>query len=120
MNNQSERHSLVIVDVHFEPDLTMRQLRGRLRLLVILKPTNRGHQNKRIPSWMSILKHPKIGSIVQQLQDDHRFSPDPFCALAEFKVLLHKAKKMTKRELSRQTPGCIGAKFSITSTALHA
>ena len=86
--------------------------------LVILKPANRGHQNKRIPSWMS--KHPKIGSILQQLQDDHRFSPDPFCALAKFKVLLHKAKKMTKLELSRQTPDCIGAKFLITSTALHA
>ena len=40
--------------------------------------------------------------------------------LAEFKVLLHKAKKMTKRELSRQTPDCIGAKLLITSTALRA
>ena len=59
-------------------------------------------------------------SILQQLHDDHSFSPDPFCALAEFKVLLHKAKKMTKRELSRQTPDCIGAKLLITSTALRA
>ena len=57
-------------------------------------------------------KHPIFVSILQQLHDDHRFSPDPFCALAEFKVLLHKAKKMTKRELSRQTP--------VTSTALRA
>ena len=75
------------------------------------KPTHRGGQNKRIPSWMS--KHPIFGSILQQLHDDHRFSPDPLCALAELKVLLHS-------ELSRQTPDCIGAKLSITSTALRA
>ena len=86
--------------------------------LVIQRPTNRGHQSKRIPSWMS--KHPFFCSILQQLHDDHRFSTDPFCALAEFKVLLHKAKKNTKRELSRQTPDCIGAKLLIASTALRA
>ena len=73
--------------------------------LVIQKPTHRGDQNKHIPSWMS--KHPILGSISQQLHNDHRFSPDPFCALAESRVLLHKAKKMTKRELSRQTLDCI-------------
>ena len=86
--------------------------------LVIQKPTNRGRQSKHIPSWMS--KHPIFGSILQQLHDDHRFSPDPFCALAEFKVLLNKAKKMTSRELSRQTPVCIGAKLFISSAALRA
>ena len=81
--------------------------------LVIQKPTNRGHQSKRIPS-------PIFCSILQQLHDDHRFSHDPFCVLAEFKVLLHRAKKMTKREMSRQTPDCIGAKLLITSTAQRA
>ena len=86
--------------------------------LVIQKPTNRGHQSKRIPSWMS--KRPIFGSILQRLHDDHRFSTDPFCALAEFKVLLHKAKKMTRRELSRQTPDCIGAKLLIACIALRA
>ena len=85
--------------------------------LVIQKPTHRGHQNKRIPSWMS--KHHILGSILQQLHNDHSFSPDPFCALAEFKVILHKAKKVTKRELLKQTPDCIGAKLLITSTALR-
>ena len=85
---------------------------------VIQKPMHRGHHNKRIPSWMS--KHPMFGSILQQLHDDHRCSPDPFCALAEFEVLLHKAKKITKRELSKHTPDCIGAKLLITSTALRA
>ena len=29
---RSGRHCLVLVNVHFEPDLTIRQLRGRLRL----------------------------------------------------------------------------------------
>ena len=43
-------------------------------------------------SWMS--KHHMFGSILQQLHDDHRLSPDPFCALAEFNVLLHKTKKL--------------------------
>ena len=86
--------------------------------LVIQKPSHRGDQNKRIPSWMS--KHPMFGSILQKLHDDHRFSSDPFCALSEFKIPLHKAKKMTKRELSRQTPDCIGAKLLITSTAMRA
>ena len=41
---------------------------------------------------------PNIPSSVpfsQQLHDDHRVSHDPFCALAEFKVLLNKAKKLT-------------------------
>ena len=58
--------------------------------------------------------------MLQQLHDDHRFSTDPFCALAESKVLLDKAKKMTRRELSRQTPECTGAKLLIASTALRA
>ena len=30
VNVQSERHNLVVVNVHFEPELTFRQLRGRL------------------------------------------------------------------------------------------
>ena len=63
---------------------------------------------------------PFFSSTLQQLHDDHRFSLDPFCALAELKVLQHKAKKITKREVSRQTLDCIGAKLLITSTALRA
>ena len=57
---------------------------------------------------------------MQQLHDDHSFYLDLFCALAEFKVLLHKAEKMTQHELSKQTPDCKGAKLLITSTALRA
>ena len=33
MNIQSGRHNLVIVSFHFEPELTLRHLRGRLRLI---------------------------------------------------------------------------------------
>ena len=33
VNIQSGRHNLVIINVQFEPDLTLRQLRGRLRLI---------------------------------------------------------------------------------------
>ena len=50
--------------------------------LVIQTPTSRRYQSKHIPSWMS--KPPIFGSILQQLHDDHRFHPDPFCAFAEF------------------------------------
>ena len=59
--------------------------------LVIQQPRTRGHLSKRIPSWMS--KHPIFCSLLQRLHDDHRCSPDPFGALAEFKVLLNKAKE---------------------------
>ena len=38
VNIQSGRHNLVIVNVHFEPELTLRQLRGRLRLIHTHRP----------------------------------------------------------------------------------
>ena len=50
---------------------------------VIQNPTNRGHQSMRCQRWMS--KHP-VFCFLQQLHDDHRFSLDPFGALAAFKV----------------------------------
>ena len=86
--------------------------------LVLQMPTNRVQQGKRMPSWMS--KHPVFCSLLQRLHDDHRFSTDPFGALAEFKVLLKKAKRLTILELSRKTPDSIGAKLLIASTALRA
>ena len=52
--------------------------------------------------------------------DDHRYSADPFGALAEFKTVLAKAKKQTVHELSRKTPDSVGAKLFIASTALRA
>ena len=56
--------------------------------------------------------------LLKRLHDDHRFSTDPFGALAEFKVILEKGKKQTIRELSLKTPDSIGAKLLIASTAL--
>ena len=47
--------------------------------LVILKPTHRRDQSKRIPSWMS--KHPIYCCLLQQLHDDHRFSKTRFVHL---------------------------------------
>ena len=82
--------------------------------LVIQKPTHRSHQSKRIPSWMS--KHPVFCSLLQRRHDDRRFSTVLFGALAEFKVLLEKAKRLTIRELSRKTPDSI----LLASTALRA
>ena len=67
------------------------------------------HQSKRIPSWIS--KDPVFCFLLKRLHDDHRFPTDPFGALAEFIVLLEKAKKKTIRELSRKTPDNIGASF---------
>ena len=86
--------------------------------LVNRKPTHREQQCKRIPSWMS--KHPVLCSILKRLHDNHRFSADPFGALAECKAILEKAKKQTIRELSRKTPDSIGAKLLTASTALRA
>ena len=43
-----------------------------------------------------------------------------FCALAQFKILQHKAQKLTQRELSRETRDCVEAKLVITSTASRA
>ena len=52
--------------------------------------------------------------------DGHRYSADPFSALADFKAVLEKAEKQTVRELSRKTPDSLGAKLLIASTALRA
>ena len=57
---------------------------------------------------------------MQRVHDDDRFSTDAFGALAAFKVLLQKAKKLTIRELSRKTPDSIGTKLLIASTAVRA
>ena len=81
-------------------------------------PTNREQQGKRVPSWMS--KHSVFLLSFERLHDDHRFSTDPFCALAELIAVLEKVQKQTIRELSRKTPDSIGAKLLIASAALRA
>ena len=65
-------------------------------------------------------KHRVFCSFLKRLRDNHRFSADPFDALAEFKAVLAKFQKQTIRELSRKTLDSIGAKLLIVSTALHA
>ena len=60
-----------------------------------------------------------VGSILQQLHDDPRFFPDYFVHLLNSKFS-YTAERITKRELSRQTPDSIGESFLITSTALRA
>ena len=59
--------------------------------LAIQKPTNWRQQDKRIPGWMS--KHPVFCSILKRLHDGHRYSDEPFCALAEFKDILCRSQK---------------------------
>ena len=69
--------------------------------VVIQKPTVRVHQGKRIPSWMS--KHLVIWSVLKRL-DDHQYPVDPFFALADFKTILEKAKKVDcPRALTQDT-----------------
>ena len=86
--------------------------------LVIRKPVKQGHQGRHIPGWMS--KHPFFCSILKRLHDDHRYSEDPFCVLAEFKVICEKAKKQAFHELARKTAHSLGAKLVIASTSLRA
>ena len=86
--------------------------------VVIQEPTIRGNQGKRISSWMS--KRPFFCSILKQISDDHQYPEDPFAALAEFKIILEKARKRGVRELLRETPGNLGAKLLPASTASRA
>ena len=65
-------------------------------------------------------KHTVFCSILKRLHDDHRYSVDPFCALAECKTILEKAENQTVRQLSRKTPDRMEAKLFIASTALRA
>ena len=59
--------------------------------VVIQKPSVRDNQGERIPSWMS--KHPVFCSLLKRISEDHKFSDDPFAALAAFKVVVEKARK---------------------------
>ena len=43
-----------------------------------------------------------------------------FGALADFEIILQKARMRTVRELTRKTPGSLGAKLLTASTALRA
>ena len=85
---------------------------------VLQKATIRCNQVKHIPSWMS--KYPVFCAILKQISDGHQYPDDPLAALADFKVILEKARKQTHTELLRNTLGSPGAKLSIASTTLRA
>ena len=78
----------------FCENLEKRSIPSDLALVrvVIQARTNRGHQGKRIPGWMS--KHPVFCSILKRLDDDHQYLADPFGALEDFKIHLEKAKRL--------------------------
>ena len=50
-----------------------------------------------LTSWMS--KHPVFCSILKKISDDYQSPADPFASLADFKVILAKARKQTHHEL---------------------
>ena len=86
--------------------------------VVLQKQTVRCDEVKRIPSWMS--EHPVSCSLLKKISDGHQYPDDPSAALADFKVILEKARKLTHHELLRNTPDCLGTKLLIASTAWRA
>ena len=52
--------------------------------------------------------------------DDHRYPDEPFAALADFKAIAERAKKLTRHELLRSTLVSPGAKLLIAATAMRA
>ena len=65
-------------------------------------------------------KHHVFSSFLKRPCDDHRYSADPFVALAELNAFLEEAKKQTVREFSRKRPDSMGDKFFIASIAFRA
>ena len=53
-------------------------------------------------------KHHVFSSILKRPRDDHRYSADPFVALAELNAILEEAKKQTVREFSRKRSDNMG------------
>ena len=84
----------------------------------IARVVSRDTRTKRIPSWMS--NHPVFCSSVKRISEDHQCPDDPFPALADFKLITEKVRKLPHRELLRSTPGSFGAKLLIASTAVRA
>ena len=78
--------------------------------VVIRKPLDCRGTVMRIPSWMS--KHPVFCTILKQISDDHHYPNEPFGALADFKLIIEKAR--------RRTRGSPSAKLLIAATAMRA
>ena len=62
--------------------------------IVIQKPTYSGTTGQ-THSKLDVQTSRLLSSVLKRLHDKHRFSADPFCALAEFKAVPEKAKKQT-------------------------
>ena len=65
-------------------------------------------------------KRPVFCPTLKQINDDHLYPEDPFGALADFNIILEKARKRTVREFLRKTLGSLGAKLLTASTAVRA
>ena len=52
-------------------------------------------------NWLE--KHPVFCSIMKQLHDEHEHPVDDFAALADFKLLVGKARTRARQELLRST-----------------
>ena len=66
------------------------------------------------------VEHHVFCLILKQINDDHQYPDDPFVALADFNIILEKARQRTVHELPRKAPRSLGAKFLTASTALRA
>ena len=65
-------------------------------------------------------RHPVCCSVLKKISDGHQYPADPFAALADFKVILEKARQQTHHGLQRKTPSSPGAQSLIASTASRA
>ena len=97
LNIRSERHSLVIVDVHFEPELTLRRLRGRLGLIHPHWPA--------YPTRVGIILgdfnicDPEEGRFQCLEPDIHRWRPGKDCCVPFFQNVLEVAQSdYTRRD----------------------
>ena len=66
--------------------------------IVVQKPTGRRDKVQRIPSWMS-KQHPVFCTHLKRISDGHQCPDEPFDALADFEVIIEKARKQGSLEL---------------------
>ena len=78
--------------------------------IVIQKPLYYCGTVKRIPGWMS--EHPVFWTIL-------KYPDEPFAALADFTLIIEKARRRTRQELLRNTLGSPSAELLIASTAMR-
>ena len=64
-------------------------------------------------------QHPVFCTILKRISDEHRYPDEPFAALADFKRIRDKARKLTRHELLRKKPASRGAKLLIAVAAMR-